>query len=53
MQRSGMAAEAVQAIMAAQASREQRLAAADWVVANDSDDIGKLRLQAQAIQLHL
>ncbi|MCE2677634.1 MAG: dephospho-CoA kinase [Burkholderiaceae bacterium] len=53
MQRSGMAAEAVQAIMATQASREQRLAAADWVVANDSDDIGKLRLQAQAIQLHL
>ena len=53
MQRSGMAAEAVQAIMATQASREQRLAAADWVVANDSDDIGKLRLQAQAIQLHI
>ena len=53
MQRSGMAAEAVQAIMATQASREQRLAAADWVVANDSDDIVKLRLQAQAIQLHI
>jgi dephospho-CoA kinase len=53
MQRSGMAAEAVQAIMATQASREQRLAAADWVVANDVDDIGQLEREAQAIVLHM
>lgn len=53
MQRSGMAAEAVQAIMATQASREQRLAAADWVVANDVDDIGQLEREAQAIVLHI
>jgi dephospho-CoA kinase len=53
MQRSGMAAEAVQAIMATQASREKRLAAADWVVANDVDDIGQLEREAQAIVLHM
>ena len=53
MQRSGMAAEAVQAIMATQANRAQRLSAADWVIDNDSDDIGKLMRQAQAIQLHI
>ena len=53
MQRSGMAAEAVQAIMATQASREKRLAAADWVVANDIDDIGQLEREAQAIVLHI
>ena len=53
MQRSGMAAEAVQAIMATQASREKRLAAADWVVANDVDDIGQLEREAQAIVLHI
>ena len=33
--RSGLTAEAVQSIIAAQASRQQRLAAADWVIYND------------------
>ena len=33
--RSGLQPEAVRAIMAAQASRAQRLAAADWVIYND------------------
>ena len=53
MQRSGMTAEQVQGIMATQANRAQRLSAADWVIDNDSDDIGKLLQQAQAIQLHI
>lgn len=35
MARSGLSHEAVQAIIAAQASREQRMAAADWVLYND------------------
>lgn len=37
MARSGLSAEQVRAIMAAQASREQRLAAADDVIVNDGD----------------
>ena len=53
MQRSGMTAEQVQGIMATQANRAQRLSAADWVIDNDSDDIGKLMRQAQAIQLNI
>ena len=53
MQRSGMTAEQIQGIMATQAHRAQRLSAADWVIDNDSDDIGKLMRQAQAIQLHI
>jgi dephospho-CoA kinase len=53
MQRSGMTAAQVQAIMATQAHRAQRLSAADWVIDNDSEDIGKLMRQAQAIQLHI
>lgn len=53
MLRSGMTAEQVQGIMATQANRAQRLSAADWVIDNGSDDIGKLMRQAQAIQLHI
>jgi dephospho-CoA kinase len=53
MQRSGMTAKQVQGIMATQANRAQRLSAADWVIDNGSDDIGKLMRQAQAIQLHI
>ena len=37
MARNSMSADAVQAIMATQASRAQRLAAADWVIYNDAD----------------
>ena len=53
MQRSGMTAKQVQGIIATQAHRAQRLSAADWVIDNGSDDIGKLMRQAQAIQLHI
>lgn len=38
----------VQAVMAAQASRQERLAAATWVIDNDSDDMENLKRQAQA-----
>jgi dephospho-CoA kinase len=53
MQRSGMTAKQVEDIMATQANRALRLSAADWVVDNNSDDIGKLMRQVQAIQLHI
>ncbi|MDY0071764.1 MAG: dephospho-CoA kinase [Thauera sp.] len=47
--RSGLAEEQIRAIMASQASREQRLAAADEVI----DNSGDLRqLQEQVAQLH-
>lgn len=48
--RNGMAASAVEAIMAAQATREQRLAAADDVVINDAD-VTKLYGQVSALHL--
>jgi hypothetical protein len=38
--------------MAQQARRTQRLAAADWVVNNDVDDLFALQKEAKAIQLH-
>ena len=49
MQRSGLSREQVQDIMRAQATREQRLAAADEVIDN-SGDLGQLR--EQAVRLH-
>jgi len=42
MQRSGLAEEAVRAIVAAQATREQRLAAADIVICNDGISLEQL-----------
>ncbi|HWI81619.1 dephospho-CoA kinase [Ramlibacter sp.] len=41
--RSGLQPQAVRAIMAAQASREQRLAAADIVICNDGLSLAQLR----------
>jgi dephospho-CoA kinase len=35
MSRNGLSREAIQAIIKAQASRHQKLAAADWVIYND------------------
>ena len=43
MQRNGLERSAVQAIIAAQASRAQRRAAADWVVFNDGLTLDQLR----------
>lgn len=52
VQRSQLKPEQVLAIMAQQAGRAQRLAAADWVISNDADDMLALQEQADAIQLH-
>ena len=49
MQRSGLTAEAVRAIMAAQLPRQERLARADDVLHNDGDLAG---LRAQVAALH-
>ena len=48
MARNGWTRAEVQAVMAAQASRQERLAAATWVIDNDSDDMEDLKRQAQA-----
>ena len=50
MQRSQMTAAQVERIMANQASRAQRLSAADWVVNNDTDDFKLLENNALKIQ---
>jgi dephospho-CoA kinase len=47
--RSQMTAAQVERIMANQASRAQRLSAADWVVANDTDDLQQLEVSARQI----
>jgi dephospho-CoA kinase len=47
MARNGWTRAEVQAVMAAQASRQERLATATWVIDNDSDDIQVLKRQAQ------
>ena len=55
MARNGMSADEVKAIMAAQATRSQRLAAADDVVTNDADLV-TLSLQVESLHqkyLHL
>jgi dephospho-CoA kinase len=49
MSRSGIPGEQVQAIMAAQASRTQRLAAADDVIDNNGDEAA---LRDQVLRLH-
>ena len=43
MARNGLAREAVERILAAQASRAQRRAAADWVIYNESVDLATLQ----------
>ena len=50
MARNGMARDEVLAIMAAQATRSQRLAVADDVVVNDA---GRTKIYAQVAELHL
>lgn len=47
--RSGLTPEAVQAIMATQATRERRLAAADAVICNDLLSLSALRAEVQAL----
>ena len=48
MARNGWTQEQTKAVMAAQASRQERLAAANWVIDNDSDDLSALQKQADA-----
>ena len=48
MARNGWTRAEVQAVMAAQASRQERLATATWVIDNDCDDMENLKRQAQA-----
>lgn len=50
MARNGISASEVEAIMAAQATRSQRLAVADDVVSNDAD---RTKLYDQVVKLHL
>lgn len=49
--RSGLSAEEVTAIIQAQATRSQRLAAADWTVLNDGLSLDQLRAWVDALPL--
>jgi dephospho-CoA kinase len=49
MQRSGLSAQAVEAIIATQAPRARRLGAADVVIANDHDALGPLHDSLEAL----
>ena len=49
--RSGLSISAVQDIIRAQASRERRLAAADWVIFNDGLSLATLQAHVQALPL--
>ena len=48
MDRNGWTQAQTQAVMATQASRQERLAVANWVIDNDSDDLSALQKQADA-----
>lgn len=52
MQRSGLSADAVRAIMAAQVTRQQRLASADDVIDNEDNALGIEALRPQVARLH-
>lgn len=52
VQRSGLTAQAVEQIMAAQATRARRLAAADAVVYNDGMELGQLQASVEAFARH-
>ncbi len=51
MARSGLKAEEVERIIAAQSSREKRLAMADWVILNDGLSLDELRGRVQDLPL--
>ena len=52
MARNGLARADVERIMASQASRTQRLAAADLVVFNDQKPLDTLRCEVAAVAQH-
>jgi dephospho-CoA kinase len=51
MARNGWSRETVQAIIAAQTSRTQKLAAADWVIANEGITLDALRACVQSLPI--
>lgn len=53
MQRNGLDRTAIEKIMAAQASRAQRRAAADWVIYNEGLDFAGLRQEVLSISAQL
>lgn len=53
MARSGLERSAIEHIMAAQATRTQRRAAADWVIYNDGLDLAALRQEVLSISAQL
>ena len=53
MERNGFCRKEVESIIAAQASREQRLRAADIVISNEGVDINQLREKARKIGLQV
>ena len=53
MARNGLERAAVERILAAQASRAQRRAAADWVIYNDGIDFAQLQQQVLSISAQL
>jgi dephospho-CoA kinase len=48
MARNGWTQAKTQAVMDTQASRQERLSVANWVIDNDSDDLSALQKQADA-----
>jgi dephospho-CoA kinase len=48
MARNGWTQAQTQAVIDTQASRQERLAVANWVIDNDSDDLSALQKQADA-----
>ena len=51
MARNGLSRETVQSIIAAQASRAQKLAAADWVIDNDDISLEDLRAHVESLPI--
>ena len=51
MTRNGLSRETVQSIIAAQASRAQKLAAADWVINNDTISLETLRIYVENLPI--
>ena len=49
--RNGLSRETVQSIIAAQASRAQKLAAADWVIDNDDISLEDLRAHVESLPI--
>ena len=53
MARNGWKREAVQAVITAQASRAQKLAAADWVISNEGNSLDALRARVLSLPIAL